>query len=608
MALDVGVNVVEVDGRASPAIQPAATSIAAFLGLTERGVPDRPVRVTSPEQVRDRFGAARADAYLALAVEGFFLNGGGAAHLCRVVGAGSAAASATLNNGAGSPAAVLGVSAGFRGSTDPGSWGSRIQLDVRSDPRASTTLQSGTAADATSATLVSVEGLAVGSVVRIVDGGTTELRKLTAVDTTTNTISWSAGDPISGALNAGSIVTSEEFRLIVSYRRSAGAELEAVEDHRHVGMESDTADYAVTRINHPITGSRYLTLTDLSAGKPLDEKLPAVTSGKPLTGGTEIAPTAAEYTGSAAGRTGVYAFDTAKVQLLAAPDAHLLSDTDRKAVVKYALDYCAARGDCTFVGSAPDRGGPPSVPRRALSDYTQLESDYLAAIKADAANFQGRKVYGALYAPWIRVVDTAPGATGGRFIPPDGHVMGVYARTDVERGIFKAPAGVEADVRGALEVAATFTEAEHTDMVRTGLVNGIRPTPGYGIVVSSSRTLSSDTRWWFVNVRLLFNFIKSSLRDGLRFVRQEPHTEELRRSVRLNVITPFLLGLWRQGAFGSDPPEQVFTVKCDVENNPAADVDQGKFKVEVYFYPARPVETILIVVGQQPAAATAGEG
>lgn len=608
MALHVGVNVVEVDGRASPAIQPAATSIAAFLGLTERGVPDRPVRVTSLEQVRDRFGAARADAYLALAVEGFFLNGGREAHLCRVVGAGSAAASTTLNNGASTPAAVLGVSAGFRGSADPGAWGARMQLDVRSDPRASTTLQSGTAAGATSATLASVDGLAVGSVVRIVDGPTIELRKLTAVDATAKTISWSAALPMSGALAAGSAVTSEEFRLIVSYRRSAGAELEEVEDHRHLGMESDMADHAATRINHAITGSRYIALTDLSAGKPLSEKLPAVASGTPLNGGSEVAPAAADYTGSAAGRTGVHAFDVAQVQLLAAPDAHRLSASDRKAVVRYALDYCAARGDCAFVGSAPDRGGPAGVTRRALSDYTQLESDYLAAIKADAADLQGRKVYGALYAPWIRVIDTAPGAAGARFIPPDGHVMGVYARTDLERGIFKAPAGVEADVRGALEVAATFTEAEHTDMVRTGLVNGIRPTPGYGLVVSSSRTLSTDTRWWFVNVRLLFNFVKSSLRDGLRFVRQEPHTEELRRSVRLNVIAPFLLGLWRQGAFGEGPPEQVFTVKCDAENNPAADVDQGKFKVEVYFYPAKPVETILIVVGQQPAAATAGEG
>ena len=125
--------------------------------------------------------------------------------------------------------------------------------------------------------------------------------------------------------------------------------------------------------------------------------------------------------------------------------------------------------------------------------------------------------------------------------------------------------------------------------------------------MAASRTLSTDTRWWFVNVRLLFNFVKTSLKLGLRFVRQEPHTEDLRKSVRLNVVTPFLLGLWRQGAFGSGAPGDVFSVKCDAENNPPSEVDLGNFKVEVYFYPVKPAETILIVVGQQPSGASAAD-
>src|SRR5205814_6306675 len=111
--------------------------------------------------------------------------------------------------------------------------------------------------------------------------------------------------------------------------------------------------------------------------------------------------------------------------------------------------------------------------------------------------------------------------------------------------------------------------------------------------------LSTDTRWWYVNVRLLFNLVKTSLRDGLRFVRQEPHSEALRRMVRLNVVTPFLLGLWRQGAFGSDPPAQVFSVKCDAENNPPAEVNLGNFLLEFYFYPFKPFVAIPIVAGQQ---------
>jgi phage tail sheath protein FI len=145
-------------------------------------------------------------------------------------------------------------------------------------------------------------------------------------------------------------------------------------------------------------------------------------------------------------------------------------------------------------------------------------------------------------------------------------------------------------------------------LVRNGRTNGILSPGGRTPAVAASRTLSTDTRWQFVNVRLLFNFVKSTLRDGLRFVRQEPHTEALRKMVRFNVITPFLLGLWRQGAFGSDPAEQVFTVKCDAENNPPADVDLGLLKVEVYFFPVRPAETVHIIVGQQPGGGSAAEG
>jgi phage tail sheath protein FI len=166
---------------------------------------------------------------------------------------------------------------------------------------------------------------------------------------------------------------------------------------------------------------------------------------------------------------------------------------------------------------------------------------------------------------------------------------------------------VAALVRGARATEAAFTDDQHTGLVQEGLVNGIRPTPGAGIVIAASRTLSTDTRWWFVNVRLLFNFVKSSLRTSLRFVRQEPHSEELRRMVRFNVVTPFLLGLWRRGAFGSDAAEFVFSVKCDAENNPPNEVDLGNFRLEVYFYPVKPAETVVIVVGQQPSGGFASE-
>jgi uncharacterized protein len=193
------------------------------------------------------------------------------------------------------------------------------------------------------------------------------------------------------------------------------------------------------------------------------------------------------------------------------------------------------------------------------------------------------------------------------WIPPVGHVLGAYASIGDTRGVWKAPAGDEAQLINALGVEFDMTDADHTDLVKNGSVNGIRAIAGSGIIVDASRTLSTDTRWLFVNVRRLFNFVKSSLRDGLRFAAQEPITTDLQRAVNFNVIRPFLLDLWQQGAFGSDAPEQVFTIICDATNNPPAQVNLGILTVEVYFYPVKPAETIIIIVGQQPSGAQTSE-
>ena len=96
-------------------------------------------------------------------------------------------------------------------------------------------------------------------------------------------------------------------------------------------------------------------------------------------------------------------------------------------------------------------------------------------------------------------------------------------------------------------------------------------------------------------------------RDSPEEARQEPNRDTLWNAVKFNSVTPFLMGLWRQGAFGTGVPAQVFTVICDATNNPPDEVDKGNFKLEVYFYPSKPAETIVIMVGRQPSGATAKE-
>ena len=216
--------------------------------------------------------------------------------------------------------------------------------------------------------------------------------------------------------------------------------------------------------------------------------------------------------------------------------------------------------------------------------------------------------YGALYWPWITVTDPiGMGSNPTRLIPPTGHVLGVYGRIDQTRGIWKAPAGNEAVLRGALAVEYDITDRDHTDLVKNGSVNGIRQLRGTGIVIDASRTLSTDSRWLYVNVRLLFNYVKASLREGMRWAKQEPNRERLWNTIKYGTITPFLQRLYQSGAFGPGAPEDVYTVICGSENNPPDQIKLGYLKVEIYFYPARPAETIVIIIGQQDSGATASE-
>jgi phage tail sheath protein FI len=605
MALQVGVNVTEVDGRAAPVLQAAPTSVAAFVGRTLRGVPNRAVRLTSLDQFAARFGGHHSDGYLPAAATGFFLNGGREAYVVRVTGAGSVAARATLNDRQGTPAATLRVVAGYRGLADPGVWAHALRLDIRDDPRATTRVRTAATETATTLQLDSLVGIDVGTVLRV-ESTATLFRVVTGADRVTGTVT--IGAATGEAVTSGTVVTSAEFRLVVRQQDTTTGGFPVVETWSNLSMQPGSADYVLDRLNHPVTGSRFVTVADLSvAGPGVD--LPAVVSGVSLTDGSETPVAVRDLLGDAAAHTGLRALDTAAVQLIAVPDAHVLPGAgDAAQVARGVMDYAAGRGDCMYVGAAPDRGHPSGVTPKSATDYNEPVARYTETVKQYATQFQAAKVYGALYTPWILVADPAGvGPAPVRFVPPDGHVMGVYARTEQERGIHTAPAGEAATVRGTSGLAAGFSPGEHDDLVRTGRTNGILSRGGRTPAVAASRTLSTDTRWQYVNVRLLFNFVKATLRDGLRFARQEPHTDALRKMVRFNVITPFLLGLWRAGAFGSDPAEQVFTVKCDAENNPPADVDLGLFRVEVFFYPVRPAETVHIIVGQQPGGGSAAE-
>ena len=580
MALNIGLNVIEVDGTAPATVAGAATSVAGFVITAPRGVANRPVRVTSFRQFIERFGGFSAGSLGAYFVKGFFDNGGQFAYVNRVAGTDAnapAAASGALPADAAAAAQLLKLTAGYRGSADPGSWGN--DLTVASAPSFSTLVTAGSV-DADGTTLASVAGFSVGDAVVLTEGADRAVVTLTTIKPSSGAVTWTPS--VANHANFDPKVTvaaSADFDLTVSSRASGTAS--TAETWSRLSLQRNAANYAPTILNDTLRGSRYVLAADPRAA---DAALNSPgSSSVDLAGGSDGTVAVTDIVGDEAAHTGLHAFDPLDIQLIC-------TERSDPVIVNAALAYCADRGDCMFVGSVPEG----SVGGGVAIDY--------------GAQFQGKKVYGAIYAPYITVQDPlSKAATPVRSIPPTGHVLGVYARTEATRGIHKAPAGDGAQLLGALDIEYRLSDAELTDLVKLGSVNGIRAIPGVGIVVDSSRTLSTDPRWLYVNVRLLFNYVKSSLRQGLRWVRQEPNRDTLWTSVKFGSVRPFLLGLWQQGAFGTGEPDQVFTIICDATNNPPDQVDLGNFAVDVYFYPSRPAETIVITIGQQPSGASSSE-
>jgi len=205
--------------------------------------------------------------------------------------------------------------------------------------------------------------------------------------------------------------------------------------------------------------------------------------------------------------------------------------------------------------------------------------------------------YGALYFPWITVRD--PMGSGDLInVPPSGHMAGIYARTDANRGVHKAPANEP--IVGALDVKYRLTHDEN-GLLNSNGVNCIRFFPREGIRVWGARTLApSANEWRYINVRRLFNMIEESIAQSTRWVVFEPNDENLWKAVTRD-CKAFLNNVWRDGALMGATPDQAFFVKCDAETNPPEVIDAGKMVVVIGIAPVKPAEFIIFRIGQQAA-------
>lgn len=203
--------------------------------------------------------------------------------------------------------------------------------------------------------------------------------------------------------------------------------------------------------------------------------------------------------------------------------------------------------------------------------------------------------YAAFYYPWILTPE--PGTGAHKLIPPGGHVLGVYARSDTERGVFKAPANEI--VRGALALEIDINNQIHETLIPKG-VNAIRSFPGRGIRVWGARTLTSNSLWKYVSVRRLFIFLERSIYEGTQWVVFEPNDDKLWARVRES-IRLFLRTQWRLGALFGSTEQEAFFITCDRTTMSEDDILNGRLIYEIGIAAVRPAEFVILRIFQNTA-------
>jgi hypothetical protein len=269
-----------------------------------------------------------------------------------------------------------------------------------------------------------------------------------------------------------------------------------------------------------------------------------------------------------------------EVAIVATPG--IVSDTVRAALVA----HCEATKD-----------------RFAIFDTEEaLTGDDLGLLDAaNAANvLPDNTNRGAVYFPWIQVFDPAtqirdPKGDGLIFVPPSGHMAGIYARVDTERGVHKAPANEV--VLGALGLRYRLSKAQQDGLNPQG-VNCIRDLNG-NIRVWGARTVGGDRNgeWKYINVRRLALFLQESIDEGTQWVVFEPNDPSLWAKISRNV-TAFLTIVWRDGALFGNTPQEAFYVRCDAETNPPELRDLGQVVTEIGVAMVRPAEFVIFRLSQ----------
>jgi uncharacterized protein len=628
-----------------PAITALRTDIAGFVGIAERGPLHLATPVESWRQFQAIFGNFIGGGYLAYVVKGFFENGGRRCYVVRVADRETAASAvAELRDADGKVAWRIEASS-------PGVWGNQLAVSLRTTHRAQTlTVVEPGAPVLSSSPVASVTNFARGTLVRLFQAGAAVmnvLRVVNRVDGEHQRLEWTQPLPATLDFTQPVFVESIEYTLTVFWRGRGAAiyeNLSLVPEHERYApnvvrlwpLERSDAREDILPPPPPLVIVAPETAPGVSFGPPnslnhlaLDSTLPEL-----LSGGTDGLATLAvdDFIGEP---EDLLASDVARysrqrglrvleivdeVSVVAVPDIHIRPELPAQTATPPPDEW----DECACGPREESPVTPPVFPElpstfsdaeifrvqnalvahcEGLKDrFALLDPPFstardnklgISAVLAWRSRFESK--YAALYFSWLRVMD--PLRLGGkvvRAIPSSGHVAGIFARSDLEVGVHKAPANAE--VRWAEDTTVLVEDDLQASLNPQG-VNAIRCFPGRGLRLYGARTVSSDPDWRCVNVRRLMLMIEEALDVATQWVVFEPNDVYTRNKVTL-AITTFLETLWQRGALAGAQPDEAFYIKCDEDNNPSYERDQGRLHVEVGVAPSIPAEFIILRLGR----------
>ncbi len=599
--LTPGVYVEEVSFR-SKSIEGVATSTTGFVAMTRFGpvrhaggpVTNKPRLVTNYREFEEIYGGLESldfagtehTNYSAHAVRAFFLNGGQRLYVSR------AFRDNGIDDGVARRSVPVGATQAVYRARWPGAFGN---VAVQATPIRSQNLAYD---DGTS---IQVRSAKPGAIVEIFAGGA-NIPDASVAPVVAN-MREIAIDPITGRQlfldgGADSPPAAGEQAVLVELRVTVDVNSERQNVYDQLGTHPSQNRYIgnILDADHPEDENCVIALewtpASFGANDAAKNLLAALCGPTPrLTGGNDglmPAPTgasglegvASSPTDPLATATGLAALgEIDDIAIVAAPDGSTYGTTDE----------CFAAMNALVAHADGNRF------RIAVVDGPQNSS--LSAIRAFRGRFDSS--YGALYHPWIEILDpnqrVAQGAPPARLtLPPSGFVAGVYARTDVRRGVHKAPANEV--VFGLNQFEANINDGRQAVLNPEG-INALRFFDGRGYRIWGARTMTSDPEWKYVNVRRLFIFLEHSIYLGTQWAVFEPNNERLWANVQ-ETVSDFLYTLWRDGALMGTKPEQAYFVRCDRTTMSQNDLDNGRLICLVGVAPANPAEFVIFRVGQ----------